>query len=438
MNELVDRVSSSDIDLEAYFARLAYANSPLSPDIRDTVSVILNEIEHRGDEALVKYCNQLDGRQLTSSKELALELIDLEKAFKNLSDDDRSALHLAASRIQKYHEYQLENSGEFIYVDEHGNRLGQTVNPLNRVGVYIPGGQAAYPSTVLMTVIPARVAGVKEVVMMVPAPGGRCPEIVLAAAHIGGVNEVYTAGGAQAIGAMAFGTETIMPVDKIVGPGGAYVAAAKREVFGQVGIDVIAGPSELLIIADGTVSPEWIVLDMFSQAEHASDAQAILLCPEKEYLDQIYSLIGQMLPKMERVDIIRESLSQRGALIKTSNLEECVRIANLLAPEHLELATKNPENLVGGIYNAGAVFLGAQSPEVMGDYNAGPSHVLPTSGTARFSSPLGVYDFQKRTSIIELSKTGSNDLAGSAELLANREGLFAHGQAAKARKQEVD
>ncbi|MCH2670212.1 MAG: histidinol dehydrogenase [Gammaproteobacteria bacterium] len=438
MSSFIHRLDTGDAGFSADIQQLLETDVVVSKEIREEVARIVQDVREEGDKALIRYTNELDARSLTKAEELSADYSILKKAFSNLSNEDRSSLEIAAGRIRQYHEKQLEKDMEFSFIDPLGNRLGQSINPIKKVGIYVPGGQAAYPSSVLMTAIPASIAGVKEIVMTVPAPGNFCPDIVLAAAYVAEVDKLFTAGGAQAIAAMAYGTETFPRVDKIVGPGGSYVAAAKREVFGQVGIDLIAGPSELMIITDGSASPDWLVLDMFSQAEHDAAAQAVLVCPDPTYLDQIESVMRALLPEMERADVIKESLARRGALIRTSNIADCVALANKFAPEHLQLAVEKPRELVERIDNAGAVFLGARSPEVIGDYVAGPSHVLPTSGTARFSSPLGVYDFRKRTSVIELSEEGSMDLALPSAQMASREGLHAHAKAAQARRKTID
>ena len=438
MSSFIHRLDTGDAGFSADIQQLLETDVVVSKEIREEVARIVQDVREEGDKALIRYTNELDARSLTKAEELSADYSILKKAFSNLSNEDRSSLEIAAGRIRQYHEKQLEKDMEFSFIDPLGNRLGQSINPIKKVGIYVPGGQAAYPSSVLMTAIPASIAGVKEIVMTVPAPGNFCPDIVLAAAYVAEVDKLFTAGGAQAIAAMAYGTETFPRVDKIVGPGGSYVAAAKREVFGQVGIDLIAGPSELMIITDGSASPDWLVLDMFSQAEHDAAAQAVLVCPDPTYLDQIESVMRALLPEMERADVIKESLARRGALIRTSNIADCVDLANKFAPEHLQLAVEKPRELVERIDNAGAIFLGARSPEVIGDYVAGPSHVLPTSGTARFSSPLGVYDFRKRTSVIELSEEGSMDLALPSAQMASREGLHAHAKAAQARRKTID
>ncbi len=402
-----------------------------SDAVQTAVAAIVAEVRARGDAALVEFANRFDGTACTQLGDLVLDRAELREAFEGLPETQRSALKLAARRIERHHAHQLQDS--WSYEDELGNRLGQRVTPLARVGVYVPGGQAAYPSTVLMTVIPARVAGVDDIVATMPTPGGVRHPMLLAALHVVGVEEAYAIGGAHAVAALAWGTDTIRPVDKIVGPGGAYVAAAKRQVFGRTGIDLIAGPSEILIIADGSAPVDWLVYDLFSQAEHDALAQSLLLCPDGDYLDTLAARMQSLLAGRERQGIIARSLESRGALIHTRTLDEAVHIANAVAPEHLMLAVREPHALLDGVRNAGAIFLGAHSPEVMGDYVAGPSHVLPTYGTARFSSPLGVDDFQKRSSIIDLTADGCRSLAQAASVLARAEGLEAHALAAEVR-----
>ena len=402
-----------------------------SGEVDASVAEILASVRARGDTALVELTNRFDGAGCANIRDLVLEAEEFRQAFENLPTPQRSALEVAARRIENYHRRQMQRS--WTFEDELGNRLGQRITPLDRIGVYVPGGQAAYPSTVLMTVIPAQVAGVGEVVVTMPAPGGARHPMVLAALHLVGVTEAYAIGGAQAVAALAWGTETIRCVDKIVGPGGAFVAAAKRQVFGETGIDMIAGPSELLIVADGTAPVDWLVYDLFSQAEHDTLAQSMLLCPDPNHLDTLASRMETLLAGRERRRIIERSLESRGALIQTQSLEEAVDIANLVAPEHLMLAVGDPGALLDRVRHAGAIFLGAHSPEVMGDYVAGPSHVLPTYGTARFASPLGVYDFQKRSSVIDLTPDGCRALVPTASLLARGEGLEAHALAAEVR-----
>lgn len=392
---------------------------------------IVEDVRTRGDEAVLEYSKRFDAVEASSVRELAVAPDELAAALAALPSADREGLKYAAARIRDYHARQMEESWEFE--DEHGNRLGQRITPLERVGVYVPGGQAAYPSSVLMTVVPARVAGVDQVVMTVPTPAGEINPLVWAAAALAGVDEVYRIGGAQAIAALAYGTQSIDKVHKIVGPGGAYVAAAKRLVFGPVGIDLIAGPSEILVVADGSTAPEWVAMDLFSQAEHDAAAQAILLTPDGDYLEAVRRSMEKDLAGMERRAIVDASLRRRGALIKTRDLDEAIAIVNRIAPEHLELAVRDPDALLPLVRHAGAIFVGAHSAEVLGDYVAGPSHVLPTSGAARFSSPLGVYDFQKRSSIIRCSEQGASELGRVAATLARGEGLTAHARAAEYR-----
>ena len=402
-----------------------------STDVARVAAEIIAEVRADGDAALIRLSRRLDGVVVDQIADLELSPDELDRALADLPDADREALETAAARIRAYHERQPQ--GAFEYTDEYGNVLGSRITPLDRVGVYVPGGQAAYPSTVLMTAVPARVAGVGEIVATVPTPGNERNAHVLAAMRIAGVDRVFTLGGAQAIAALAYGTATVPRVDKIVGPGGAFVAAAKRLVFGPVGIDLIAGPSEILVIADGSVEPRWIALDLFSQAEHDADAQAVLLSPHQAYLDQVQAEMAILLPDMPRADIIRRSLAARGALVRVRDLDEACELANRFAPEHLELAVQNPDALLPRVRHAGAVFLGPWCAEVLGDYSAGPSHVLPTFGTARYASVLGVPDFQKRTSIIRGGAAAVAPLARVAANIADAEGLAAHAAAARAR-----
>jgi len=405
-------------------------------DVNRIAADIIRDVRRRGDLALLDLTARLDRWQPRDAQQLLLGPADFQAAFEAIGALEREALQQAAERIDAYHRHQL--GGDWEYTDDDGNRLGQRVTPLQRVGLYVPGGQAAYPSTVLMTAIPARVAGVEEVVMTVPTPDGVRNPLVLAAAHVAGIERGITVGGAQAVAALAFGTASVPRVDKIVGPGGAFVAAAKRLVFGAVGIDLIAGPSEVLIIADATAPLEWMVMDLFSQAEHDAAAQAILLSPDATYLDRLAATMDRLLAAQPRAEIIRRSLEQRGALILTRDLQQAVEIANRVAPEHLELAVADPDALLGAVRNAGAIFVGAHSPEVLGDYAAGPSHVLPTFGTARFSSPLGVYDFQKRSSVIRMSARGAERVGRVSATLAHGEGLEAHRRAAELRIAGID
>lgn len=407
-------------------------------ELTRTVAELIAQVRARGDASVIEYTNRFDRRSVASADQLRVPKPELQAALDGLPGVDREALLAAAGRVRDYHEHQGEAS--WSYEDALGNRLGQKVTALRRVGVYVPGGQAAYPSTVLMTVIPARVAGVDEVVMTVPTPDDVRNPLVLAAAAVAGVDEVITIGGAQAIAALAYGTESIERVDKIVGPGGAFVAEAKRQVFGPVAIDMIAGPSEILLIADDAADPEWLALDLFSQAEHDAAAQAILLTPSATLLAKVAAEIERLLPTMSRAALIQESLQNRGALILTKDLRDACAISNRIAPEHLAInvAAEHEDTVVAAIRNAGAIFVGAGSAEVMGDYAAGPSHVLPTFGTARYASPLGVYDFQKRSSLIRLSEQGGQEVARIASVLADGEGLEAHARAARARLNNFD
>jgi len=428
------RLSTVSPDFESDFARRLHWSAEEDAAIEQRVEAILADVRTRGDGALLEYTLRFDGLHARSVPELALHAHELRAAFAGLPAAQQQALTVAAERVRRYHEAQKRASGEsWSYRDEDGTLLGQKVTPLDRVGIYVPGGKAAYPSSVLMNAIPAQVAGVGEIVMVVPTPQGAKNPLVLAAAHVAGVTRAYTVGGAQAIGALAYGTETIPKVDKITGPGNAYVARAKRRVFGTVGIDMIAGPSEILVLADGSTPPDWVAMDLFSQAEHDELAQSILLCPDAAYIDAVQAAIDRLLPEMPRAAIIARSLSDRGALIHTRDMDEACAISNRIAPEHLEVSSRDPHRWEPLLKHAGAIFLGAFTSESLGDYCAGPNHVLPTSGTARFSSPLGVYDFQKRSSIIEVSESGAQVLGPIASVLAHGEGLQAHARAAEMR-----
>lgn len=402
----------------------------------NTVTQIVTDVRTRGDAALLEYTNKFDRRAVKSMAELCLtpQSPALKQALSQLTSNELAALNVAAQRIRSYAERQKLES--WSYTEADGTVLGQQVTPLDRVGLYVPGGKAAYPSSVLMNAIPAKVAGVAEVIMVVPAPGGELNPWVLAAASIAAVDKIVLVGGAQAVAALAYGTQSVPQVDKIVGPGNIYVATAKRMVFGTVGIDMVAGPSEILVICDGNTDPEWIAMDLFSQAEHDEDAQAILVSPDKNFLKAVEQAIGRLLPTMERAAIIEKSINARGALIHVNDLDEAVTVANYIAPEHLELSLENPQNWIHKIKHAGAVFMGRYTAEALGDYCAGPNHVLPTSRTARFSSPLGVYDFQKRTSLIHCSPLGARELGKTAALLARGEGLTAHARSAENRVKE--
>jgi histidinol dehydrogenase len=425
------RLDSSAPDFAAALARLTAVNTAMDEAIDTSVANIIVDVRARGDAAVLEYTVMFDRIKAPSMAALELAPAAFEAAFEGLGAEQRDALVVAAERIRTYHRHQHVKSWSFTEGD--GTRLGQQVTPLERVGIYVPGGKAAYPSSVLMNALPAQVAGVHEIVMVVPTPNGARSPLVLAAAHIAGVTRAFTIGGAQAIAALAYGTATIPAVDKIVGPGNAYVAAAKRRVFGVVGIDMIAGPSEIIVIADGTANPDWIAMDLFSQAEHDEAARAILLSPDAGLIDAVAESMERQLPAMARREIIAASLANRGALVRVRDLEEACAIANDIAPEHLELAVAEPEELLGRIRNAGAIFVGHFSSEALGDYCAGPNHVLPTARSARFSSPLGVYDFQKRTSVIAVSRQGAQTLGRLASTLARGEGLPAHAASAEYR-----
>ena len=399
------------------------------------VSEIIRQVRAEGDGQLLALTQRFDGVSAKDMTELEITQEELADAWLRIGVEAQQALSEAAERIRRFHEHQREDSWSFT--DELGCQLGQKIQPLDRVGVYVPGGQAAYPSSVLMTLIPAKVAGVQEVIVVSPTPNGLRNDMVLAALHLAGADRVFTLGGAQAVAGLAYGTQTLPRVDKIVGPGNAYVAAAKKQVFGQVGIDMIAGPSEVLVIADGSTDVEWAVLDLFSQAEHDASAQAILISTDADFLRQAAVMIQERLPKMQRSDIIRASLEQRGALIYCADRDQAIDVANRIAAEHLELAVADPQPWIDGLRHAGAIFVGAYTGETFGDYIAGPSHVLPTFGTARFASPLGVYDFQKRSSIIEISRTAAQALSKPTDLLATSEGLEAHALAARVRGRDA-
>jgi histidinol dehydrogenase len=432
----IRRLSSAQPDFAARLEELTAFESAQDEGIERTVAAILADVRARGDAALIEYTARLDGVSAASVAELELPRASLAGALASLDSASREALEQAAARVRSYHERQLAQSWQ--YTEPDGTVLGQRVSAIERVGLYVPGGKAAYPSTVLMNAIPARVAGVRELVMTVPTPRGERNPLVLAAAHLVGVDRVYTVGGAQAVAALAYGTQSIAKVDKIVGPGNAYVAAAKRRVYGAVGIDMIAGPSEILVLCDGGTDPEWIAMDMCSQAEHDELAQAILICPDVAYLDRVEASIALLMGTLPRREVIAASLARRGALIQARDLAEACEIANRIAPEHLELSVAEPERWLERIRHAGAVFVGRYSSEAIGDYCAGPNHVLPTSGTARFSSPLGVYDFQKRTSLIQVSAAGAYALGRIAATLAEGEGLTAHARAARYRFEYIE
>jgi histidinol dehydrogenase len=416
---------------EAQFRQLVAPATAFDSEIERQTEAIVNDVRQRGDAALLEYTNRFDRVSVRSVAELEIPVSDLGAAFDGLAPEAAAALQAAAGRIRAFHQRQLGRDWSFEEPD--GTVLGQRVAPLERAGLYVPGGKAAYPSSVLMNAIPAKVAGVPQIVMVVPTPDGVRNALVLAAAHLAGVSRVFAIGGAHAVAALAYGTETIPRVDKIVGPGNAYVAAAKRRVFGVVGIDMIAGPSEILVICDGKTNPDWVAMDLFSQAEHDELAQAILLTPEPEFIEAVTASIVKLLPQMPRARIIEASLQARGALIQVRDMQEACELADRVAPEHLEISTDNPHQWAGRIRHAGAIFLGRYSSEALGDYCAGPNHVLPTAGTARFSSPLGVYDFQKRTSLIGVSATGARSLGAIAATLAQAEDLPAHARSAQLR-----
>ncbi len=428
------RLSCADSTFEAQFQARLHWSADTDAEIEQRVADILADVLERGDAAVLEYTARFDGLSVASMAELELTQAELKAAFESIPAAQRDALQAAARRVRTYHEAQKKANGEsWSYRDEDGTLLGQKVTPLDRVGIYVPGGKAAYPSSVLMNAIPAHVAGVGEIIMVVPTPKGEKNALVLAAAYVAGVTRAFTIGGAQAVAALAYGTATVPKVDKITGPGNAYVASAKKRVFGTVGIDMIAGPSEILVLADGTTPADWVAMDLFSQAEHDELAQSILLCPDAAYIDAVQEAMNRLLPAMPRAAIIAKSLNDRGALIHTRSMEEACEISNRIAPEHLEISSREPHRWEPLLKHAGAIFLGAYTSESLGDYCAGPNHVLPTSGTARFSSPLGVYDFQKRSSLIEVSEAGAQVLGPIAAELAYGEGLQAHARAAEMR-----
>ena len=427
----IKRLSTADADFKQRLDALLAFETAQDDTIERTVVGILDDVKRRGDAAVVEYTNRFDRLSAASMADLELPQAALQAALDGLPAVQRAALEAAADRVRIYHERQkLEG---WTYTEADGTRLGQMITPLDRVGLYVPGGKAAYPSSVLMNAVPAKVAGVKELIMVVPTPGGEHNALVLAAACLAGVDRVFTLGGAQAVGALAYGTATVPQVDKIVGPGNAYVACAKRRVFGIVGIDMVAGPSEILVVSDGSANPDWVAMDLFSQAEHDELAQSILICTDAEFIARVQASIEKLLPTMPRQAVIRQSLTDRGALIHVRDLEEACAIANRVAPEHLELSLADPDPWVDKIHHAGAIFIGHYTSESLGDYCAGPNHVLPTSGSARFSSPLGVYDFQKRTSLIRVSPAGAQTLGRIASTLAQGEGLPAHARSAEYR-----
>ncbi len=427
----IKRLSTNDDGFWQTLERHQHIDLEADARIRETVADILADVRRRGDAAVVDYTRRFDGLEIDAAADLEVPPGRLEQAWNGLDAETREMLEFSADRVRAYHEHQKGES--WTYTEADGTILGQQVTPMDRAGLYVPGGKAVYPSCVVMNAIPAKVAGVGELVMVVPAPGGELNELVLAAAHASGVDRVFTIGGAQAVAALAYGTETIPRVDKIVGPGNIYVATAKGMVYGTVGIDMIAGPSEILVISDGRTDPDWIAMDLFSQAEHDEDAQPILVSPDPAHLDAVQASVDRLLPDMERADIIRQSLRNRALMIEVRDLDEAAEVANAIAPEHLELSLDDALEFAGRIRHAGAIFLGRYTAEAIGDYCAGPNHVLPTARTARFSSPLGVYDFQKRSSLIQCSRASASRLGRSASVFARREGLTAHARSAEYR-----
>lgn len=431
----IRKLDSTDADFVAQLHAVLAFESEQDEAIDRAAAQILAQVKSRGDEAVLEFTNKFDRLNAYKLADLEIGKAELQSALEQLPSARRLALQAAADRVRGYHERQKQEtgSGGFIYTESDGTVLGQKVTPLDRVGIYVPGGKAAYPSSVLMNAIPAKVAGVREIIMVVPTPGGVKNQLVLAAAALAGVDRVFTIGGAQAVGALAYGTATIPQVDKIVGPGNAYVAAAKRRVFGTVGIDMIAGPSEILVLCDGTTDPDWVAMDMFSQAEHDELAQSILVCQDANYIENVHASMRRQLDAMPRKEVIATSLTNRGAMIKVRDMDEACEIANLIAAEHLEISADDPQRWADKVRHAGAIFLGRFTSESLGDYCAGPNHVLPTSRTARFSSPLGVYDFQKRSSLIHVSQAGARTLGKIAAELAHGEGLQAHAASAEYR-----
>ncbi|HCS62979.1 MAG TPA: histidinol dehydrogenase [Cellvibrio sp.] len=428
---IITRLDASQSDFNQRLDQLLAWESVSDTRVAAVVDDIVHQVKTRGDAAVVEFTNKFDRRSAQSINDFVVTPAQLQHALTQISDEQRAALEIAAERIRNYHQHQLQSS--WRYTEADGTVLGQQISAMERVGLYVPGGKASYPSSVLMNAIPAKVAGVDELTMVVPAPDGEISPMVLAAAVIAGVDRVITIGGAQAVAALAYGTETITKVDKIVGPGNIYVATAKRAVFGQVAIDMIAGPSEILVVCDGLTDPDWIAMDLFSQAEHDEQAQSILLCPDSDYLTKVEESLKRLLPTLARESIASVSLKHRGALIKVADMEQAIAVSNRIAPEHLELSVADPESLLPQVRHAGAIFMGRFTPEALGDYCAGPNHVLPTSGTARFSSPLGVYDFQKRSSIIMCSAAGASVLSKTASVLARSEYLEAHARSAEYR-----
>ncbi len=431
MSISIQRLDAAQSDFDQQLSRLLAWESVSDDKVNTIVNEVIGRVRTEGDAALVEYTNRFDRTSACSMQDLELGQARLQQALDGLPAEQRAALEKAAERVRGYHERQKGESWQYTEAD--GTMLGQQITPMDRVGIYVPGGKAAYPSSVLMNALPAHVAGVREIIMVVPTPEGVLNELVLAAAALAGVDRVFTLGGAQAVAALAYGTETVPRVDKIVGPGNIFVATAKRAVFGAVGIDMIAGPSEILVVCDGKTDPDWVAMDLFSQAEHDEDAQSILICPDANYLDQVEASINKLLPTMERREIIEISLQNRAALIKVADMDQAAELSNRIAPEHLELSVEDPVALLPQIRHAGAIFMGRYTAEALGDYCAGPNHVLPTSGTARFSSPLGVYDFQKRSSLIMFSADGASEMGKVASVLARGESLTAHARSAEYR-----
>jgi histidinol dehydrogenase len=431
MTDKITRLNASQSDFDSALAKMLAWDDSVDHQVNESVRHILHEVKTRGDQAVLEFTEKFDRLKVSSMDELEIAQDRLQAALDKIPQDQREGLEKAAERIRDYHERQNQQSWQ--YQDEDGTILGQKVTPVDRAGLYVPGGKAAYPSSVLMNAIPAKVAGVGQLIMVVPTPDGVVNDMVLAAAAIAGVDRVFALGGAQAVAALAYGTETVPAVDKIVGPGNIFVATAKREVFGVVGIDMIAGPSEILVICDGKTDPDWIAMDLFSQAEHDEQAQSILVSPDAAFLDAVEASINKLLPTMEREDIIRTSMTSRGALIQVADMKQAAEVSNRIAPEHLELSVEDPQAMLDDIRHAGAIFMGRHTAEALGDYCAGPNHVLPTSGTARFSSPLGVYDFQKRSSLIGFSPEGADRMGRVASVLARGEGLTAHARSAEYR-----
>ncbi|WP_445362328.1 histidinol dehydrogenase [Microbulbifer sp. ANSA003] len=434
-SKVIRRLNTVDRDFDGQLKQLLAWEAVANQEVESIVAEILRRVRSLGDKAVIEFTNRFDHRHLESAKDFALSAAELTAALGRIGIEEREALEAAADRVRRYHEHQRQES--WRYTEADGTVLGQQITPMQSVGIYVPGGKASYPSSVLMNAIPAKVAGVDTVYMVVPAPKGELNDLVLAAAAIAGVDQVFTIGGAQAVAALAYGTESIPAVDKIVGPGNIFVASAKRAVFGHVAIDMIAGPSEILVICDGQTNPDWIAMDLLSQAEHDEQAQSILLCPDSKYLDRVESSLQRLLVELPRAEIASRSLADRGALIQVESIQQAIEISNRIAPEHLEVSVDNPEAYLPEIRNAGAIFLGRYTAEALGDYCAGPNHVLPTSGTARFSSPLGVYDFQKRSSVIHCSEKGADTLGRVAHTLALGEGLEAHARSAGFRVKDL-